>query len=83
MQTQVECVGPDMDIFSLAQQFIGDHRRRYPVLEIGQLVGQISPPDLLRAALDVSSLTTPATEWRSHRRERIQSHAVGIRACDE
>ena len=39
MQTQVEYVGPDMDIFSLAQQFIGDHRRRYPVLENGQLVG--------------------------------------------
>ena len=53
MQTQVESVDPDVDIFSLAQQFLAHHRRRYPVLENDCLVGQISRRDVLRAALDL------------------------------
>ena len=54
MQTEVEWVGPDMDIFTLAQRFTKRHRRCYPVLENGQLIGQISRRDVLRAAMDFS-----------------------------
>jgi CBS domain-containing protein len=52
MKHPVDTVTPDMDIYSLAERFNTEHRRRYPVLQNGKLVGQISRRDVLRAAED-------------------------------
>lgn len=52
MQPEVETVDPECDIYTLAQRFHQQHRRRYPVVKNGKLVGQISRRDVLRAAWD-------------------------------
>ncbi len=53
MTSPVETVDWSSDIYSLAERFRSSHRRRFPVLQDGELVGQISRRDLLRAAVDV------------------------------
>lgn len=50
MKSPVDTVEPDMDIYELSQRFLKEHRRRYPVVSGGKLVGQISRRDVLRAA---------------------------------
>jgi len=44
-------ITPDLDLFSIAQMFLDTPYRRFPVVEAnGQLVGQVSRCDLLKAA---------------------------------
>ena len=50
MRANVETVTSDTDIFTIAEKFIREHRRRYPVVDHGVLMGQISRRDVLRAA---------------------------------
>ncbi len=50
MRTEVDTVDPEMDIYTLAEKFIKEHRRRFPVLSNGRLVGQVSRRDVLSAA---------------------------------
>ena len=52
MKTPVDTVDPNLDIYTLAERFIHEHRRRYPVVDAGKRVGQVSRRDVLRAALD-------------------------------
>ena len=48
MKAPVDTVAPNLDIYTLAERFIHEHRRRYPVVHEGKLVGQISRRDVLR-----------------------------------
>ena len=50
MRRDVDTIDPDMDIYTLAEKFIKEHRRRFPVVANGKLLGQISRRDVLRAA---------------------------------
>lgn len=52
MRSPVDTIEPDMDIYTLAEKFHKEHRRRYPVVQHGRLLGQISRRDVLRAVQD-------------------------------
>lgn len=49
MKTGVVSVSPDDSLTQMAQLFLSKPFRRYPVMEDGKLVGQISRSDVLRA----------------------------------
>lgn len=52
MQTKIDVVSPEDDIYYVSRRFHHEHRRRFPVVKNGRLVGQISRRDVLRAAQD-------------------------------
>lgn len=49
MSREVEHIEADTSILSAAEKFLNSNFRRFPVLRNGQLVGQISRHDILRA----------------------------------
>jgi CBS domain-containing protein len=52
MAIEVETISPNMSIFKVANLFYNSKRKRFPVVsEKGELVGQISRRDVLKAAL--------------------------------
>ena len=51
MVKNVETITAGMSIFEVASLFYTSKRKRFPVLENGELVGQISRRDVLKAAL--------------------------------
>ena len=51
MVKNVETIDGNMNIFDAANKFLESKRRRFPILENGKLVGQISQKDILKAAL--------------------------------
>lgn len=51
MAKEVETIDGNMDIFDAANKFLNSKLRRFPIVEKGKLVGQISQKDILKAAL--------------------------------
>lgn len=51
MVLAVETIDKNMNIFDAATKFISSKRRRFPIVEKGKLIGQISQKDILKAAL--------------------------------
>ena len=51
MARDVETIDGNMDVFDAANKFLKSKRRRFPIVENGKLVGQISQKDILKAAL--------------------------------
>ncbi|MGI9547297.1 MAG: CBS domain-containing protein [Flavobacteriaceae bacterium] len=55
MAKEVETIDGDMNIFDAANKFLNDRRRRFPIVEEGILIGQISQKDILKATLELKS----------------------------
>ncbi|TCI84898.1 CBS domain-containing protein [Tenacibaculum sp. M341] len=57
MVRQVETIDGTMNIFDAANKFLESKRRRFPIVENGKLVGQISQKDVLKAAMTLKGNT--------------------------
>lgn len=57
MAKNVETIDGEMNIFDAADKFLKSKRRRFPIVENGKLVGQISQKDILKAALKLKGNT--------------------------
>ena len=53
MAKNVETIDGNMDVFDAANKFLSSKRRRFPIVENGKLIGQISQKDILKAALQL------------------------------
>tara|TARA_R110002049_G_scaffold80951_10_gene205878 strand:- start:83 stop:568 length:486 start_codon:yes stop_codon:yes gene_type:complete len=64
MATNVETIDGNMDVFDAANKFLQSKRRRFPIVENGKLVGQISQKDILKAALELKGENWNSTTKR-------------------
>ena len=57
MAREVITISPETNIFDAAQKFLTLKIRRFPVLRHGQLIGQISQKDIMRAVVSLQKET--------------------------
>lgn len=57
MITNVDTIDGNMNVLDAAQKFLESKHRRFPIVENGKLVGQISQRDVLKAALALKGQT--------------------------
>ncbi|MEQ6119209.1 CBS domain-containing protein [Reichenbachiella sp. MALMAid0571] len=55
MASNVITISPDANVFDAADMFLNKRRRRFPVIENGKLIGQISQKDIMRAIKNLKS----------------------------
>ncbi|MDC6404157.1 MULTISPECIES: CBS domain-containing protein [Maribacter] len=55
MVKNVETIDGNMNIFDAAKKFLEAKRRRFPIIDKGKLVGQISQKDILKATVQLKS----------------------------
>ena len=65
MDCGADTIEPDTHLLSIAQVFLLTPYRRLPVLEDGQLVGQVSRRDVMKASLDLLKHPTVRDEGSS------------------
>jgi len=63
MSTEVKTVSGDMTVIEVAYEFVMSNYRRFPVIQDGKLVGQVSRRDILQAILKMKPKIkhTPST----------------------
>lgn len=54
MSSEIRTIESGMDIIAVADLFVESSYRRFPVMENGRMVGQISRQDILRALYDIA-----------------------------
>lgn len=57
MVREVHTIGPDVSVFDAASMFLANRVRRFPVMQNGKLLGQVSQRDVLTAISELKNET--------------------------